>query len=123
ERPAIMKKFITTCCTLSASFAITATTVAQDLGIKAPPQDHPIILVGTVHTVSGGVIENGMVSFADGVITSVGDAARLDFSRLAPDVEVIRLPEGMHIYPGLIGANTIMGLTEIESVRATIDSS
>lgn len=118
-----MKKFITTCCTLGATLAITGATVAQDLGIKAPPQDHPIILVGPVHTVSNGVIENGMVMFDEGVITTVGDAEMLERMRLTEQVEVIRLPEGMHIYPGLIGANTIMGLTEIGSVRATLDHS
>lgn len=116
-----MKKFLTSCSILVASLAMTSGALAQDLGIKAPPQSNPIILVGTVHTVSGGVIQNGMVMFDEGVITSVGDAERLDFMRLAPNVEVIRLPEGMHIYPGLIGANTVMGLTEISSVRATLD--
>lgn len=116
-----MKKFLTSCSILVASFAMTSSALAQDLGIKAPPQSNPIILVGTVHTVSGGVIENGMVMFENGVITNVDDAERIDFARLAPDVEVIRLPDHMHIYPGLIGANTIMGLTEISSVRATLD--
>jgi imidazolonepropionase-like amidohydrolase len=121
-----MKKFTATCQTLAAMACVsmlTSTTGAQDLGVKAPPQDNPVILVGTVHTVSNGTIENGMVMFDDGVITTVGDAEMLQRMRLTEDVEVIELPEGMHIYPGLIGANTIVGLTEISSVRATLDYS
>jgi len=116
-----MNKLLTSCFALAASMAMSTAAFAQDLGLKAPPQSNPIILVGTVHTVSGGVIENGMVRFDNGIITTVDDAERIDFARLAPDVEVIRLPDDMHIYPGLIGANTIMGLTEVSSVRATLD--
>lgn len=118
-----MKKILTTCSALAASLVISAGAIAQDLGVKAPPQSNPIILVGTVHTVSDGVIENGMVMFDGGVITTVGDAEMLQRMRLSEDVEVIELPDGMHIYPGLIGANTIMGLTEVSSVRATLDHS
>lgn len=116
-----MKKFLAPCIAIAFAMMFPAAALAQDLGLKAAPQSNPIILVGTVHTVSGGVIENGAVHFADGVIIHVGDAERLDWARLAPDVEVIRLPDEMHIYPGLIGANTIMGLTEVSSVRATLD--
>lgn len=105
----------------AVSFAVPAIAAAQDLGLKAPPQSNPVILVGPVHTVANGTIESGMVMFDDGVITAVGDAEMLQRMRLTADVEVIRLPEGFHIYPGLIGANTIMGLTEISSVRATRD--
>ncbi|XOV75657.1 MAG: hypothetical protein ACFHWZ_01090 [Phycisphaerales bacterium] len=121
-----MKKLLATCQILAAAACVATTASlanAQDLGVKAPPQDHPVILVGTVHTVSDGTIENGMVMFDDGVITTVGDAEMLQRMRLTEDVEVIELPEGMHIYPGLIGANTIIGLTEISSVRATLDYS
>jgi imidazolonepropionase-like amidohydrolase len=121
ERPAIMKKFFTACCSVAVALTIPAVSLAQDLGMKAPPQSNPIILIGTVHTVSNGVIERGMVMFDDGIITTVGDAELLERMRLTEDVEVIELPEGMHIYPGLIGANTIIGLTEISAVRATLD--
>ncbi len=39
---------------------------------------------------------------------------------LPDETEVIELP-GRHIYPGLIAANTMLGLTEINAVRATRD--
>ena len=83
-----MKKFLTTCQTLAAATCVATTASlagAQDLGVKAPPQENPVILVGTVHTVSDGTIENGMVMFDDSVITTVGDAEMLQRMRLTED--------------------------------------
>lgn len=84
--------------------------------IPAPPQDHPIFLKGaTIHTVTGEVLEGSSILFEDGVITAIAPQIAL------PDeTEVIEL-QGMHIYPGLISANTMLGLTEINAVRATHD--
>lgn len=84
--------------------------------IPGEKQDHPIALVGgTIHTVSGDIIDGGTVLFENGKITAVG----VD----------LKLPEGteqiyiidQHVYPGLIAANTVIGLVEISAVRATRD--
>lgn len=99
--------------TLAASFS----AGAQDLGIKAPPQTAPVVINGaTIHPVSGPPIERGHVVFDNGVITSVGSGP-------APSVSGATLIDGAgkHVYPGLVGANTQMGLMEIAAVRATID--
>jgi imidazolonepropionase-like amidohydrolase len=117
----ITRRSLQTLLAAAVAMAMPALAHAQDLGLKAPPQSNSIILVGPVHTVANGTIERGMVMFEDGRITTVADAEILERMRLTDDVQVIHLPEGMHIYPGLIGANTIMGLTEISSVRATRD--
>ncbi len=84
--------------------------------VPAPKQKKPIVLIGgTIHTVSGLDIANGSVLFDKGKIVAVGttvptpaDAERVDIT-------------GKHVYPGLIDASTTMGLTEIGSVRGTID--
>ncbi len=100
-------------------FALIAMVPVKLLGsdpIPAPKQKKPIALVGgTVFTVSGAVIPNGTVVFDKGKITAVGtnvsipaDAERIDVS-------------GKNVYPGLIDAYSIMGLTEIGSVRGTLD--
>lgn len=90
-------------------------TLASDQ-IPAPPQDHPIALVGgTVHTVSGETIENGVVLFIDGKIVAVGNQA--DFPEGTEPISI----QGKHVYPGLIVANTRLGLVEIGAVRATRD--
>ncbi len=84
--------------------------------IPAPPQDHPIALVGaTIHTVSGETIASGTVLFEKGVITALGSDVTLP-----PGTEKIDV-SGLHVYPGLIAMNTKLGLTEINSVRATRD--
>jgi len=113
-----MKSTITTALALAATGAM-----AQDLGHAAPAQDHPIFLVGaTVHTISGETIENGIVSFADGIIGIVGSADEImPRISIGPDTEIIDL-SGKHLYPGLIDSVTILGLEEVSAVRATKDS-
>ncbi|MCA9275223.1 MAG: amidohydrolase family protein [Phycisphaerales bacterium] len=109
--------------TLITTLAIAASgAMAQDLERSAPAQDHPIFLVGaTVHTVSGETIENGLVSFTDGIIGIVGKADEiLPRISLGPDTEIIDL-SGKHLYPGLIDSVTVLGLEEVSSVRATLD--
>jgi imidazolonepropionase-like amidohydrolase len=82
----------------------------------APPQNRPIALVGgTIHPITGPVIEKGVLVFDKGKITAVGPNVPIP-----PDAEVMDV-RGQHVYPGLIDANSIIGLTEIDSIRATRD--
>lgn len=74
-----------------------------------------LVLVGaTVHTVSGGTLSAGQVLVRDGRIAEVGSAVS------AAGATRIDLT-GQHLYPGLICLDTVLGLTEIEAVRATED--
>lgn len=92
---------------------------AQATIYPAKPQSKPIAVVGgTIHTGTGTVIENGYISFENGKITAVGDAATVRFN--TGTTEVIDAT-GKHIYPGFISPITNLGLSEIESVRATLD--
>jgi imidazolonepropionase-like amidohydrolase len=89
--------------------------------VPAPgePQKEPIAIMNAyAHIGNGEVIENSVITFENGVITNVADATtiRLDLS----GYKVIEA-EGMHVYPGLIASNTIIGLEEIAAVRATRD--
>ncbi|MGZ5022823.1 MAG: amidohydrolase family protein, partial [Chthoniobacterales bacterium] len=84
--------------------------------IPAPPQSKPIALKGaTIHPVSGPDISLGTIVFEHGKIVSLG----ADVS-VPAGAEVIDVT-GKHIYPGLISADTVLGLTEISAVRATVD--
>jgi len=86
--------------------------------IPAPKQKHPIALIGaTVHTVSGAVIQNGTILFDKGKIVAVGTAVTIPQNTERIDTR------GKHIYPGLIDASSSLGLTEIGSVRGTLDLS
>lgn len=99
----------------------TASTLAQDLLPKAAKQDRPILIENaTIHTVSGGDIHRGGVLIADGRIERVWSGSTPTLGSTLFNAERIDA-EGLHVYPGLIGANTTTGLVEISAVRATRD--
>jgi len=84
--------------------------------IPAPPQAKPIaIKSATIHPVSGPEIPSGTIVFDNGKITAIGADATIPSG-----AEVID-GTGKHVYPGLINANTVLGLVEIGAVRATVD--
>lgn len=119
-----MKTMNTIVRTAASSMACLAVSIvgAQDLLPSAPPQEGGVMLTGgTVHTVSGETIENGVVGFRDGTITTIADAEIMQRILLSPDTEIIDVG-GHHVYPGLFAAHTQLGLTETSSVRATNDS-
>ncbi len=100
------------------SLALTSGVMAQDLGIKAPPvQTAPVAIENaTIHPVSGDPIEGGFLTFAEGKITGIGKGPA---PRAAGGTVVDA--SGKHVYPGLVGANTLTGLMEVGAARATID--
>ncbi len=77
-----------------------------------------IIQNGTLHIGNGEVIENGVLVMENGKITFVGNTLKT----LYKNAQVVDA-KGKHIYPGLIAMNTILGLNEIDAVRATRDYS
>jgi len=77
-------------------------------------QERPLALAGgTVHTVSGKSIAGGVVVMQHGKIIAVG--------RSVPDGAEQRDLSGRHLYPGLMDADSVLGLVEIGAVRATRD--
>ncbi len=68
-----------------------------------------------VHTISGETFSPGQVLIRDGKIEAVGKTASGDRAKIV-DLS------GMHLYPGLIALNTVLGLTEIQAIRATQDN-
>lgn len=111
----IRKTFIYSTC-LAALWAHRA--AAQETIYPAAAQQKSIVLTNaTIHVGNGQVIEKGNIAFSQGKITAVGAGAAP-----AADAQVIDL-QGQHVYPGIIAPNTSLGLTEVESVRATNDYS
>lgn len=87
--------------------------------IPPPPQRQAIVITGaSLHTVSGPVIANGRMLIDQGRIVAIGSATEV---ATPPGAQVIAM-SGKHVYPGLIGANTALGLVEVGSVSGTIDS-
>ncbi len=90
---------------------------AQSRQIPAPEQTAPIILhSATVHTVAGNVINEGYVVMSNGVVTMIGQGSPPSLPGATR-----RDATGLHIYPGLVGANTQLGLTETGAVDVTQD--
>ena len=75
-----------------------------------------LLLTGaTVYTVSGETLSPGQVLIKGGKIAAVG-------STVAADGATVIDLKGLHLYPGLIALNTVLGIEEIEAVRATQDT-
>ena len=75
-----------------------------------------LLLTGAnVHTISGETLSPGQVLVENGKISAVGTTLS------AAGAKVIDL-KGQHLYPGFIALNTLLGLTEISGVRATLDT-
>ncbi|MFD0991708.1 amidohydrolase family protein [Tenacibaculum geojense] len=83
----------------------------------APKQTQAFTIEGaTAHIGNGEVIENSLIMFSNGKIDFVGSAN----TKIARKGTIINA-KGKHVYPGLIAANTSLGLGEIDAVRATRD--
>jgi imidazolonepropionase-like amidohydrolase len=103
------------------ALGLAAVAPAQDVTPKSAPQSAPVVITNAaIFPVSSQPIPDGTLIAENGVITYVG-----------PTTEAPPNPEGAtvvdaqqrRLYPGLVAANTIMGLMEIASVRGTMDSS
>lgn len=98
-------------------FGCTASLQAQ-VPPPTPPQEHPIALKGGIlHPISSAPIESGTILWENGKITALGKDIPLP-----SDTDIIDI-QGKHVFPGLIDANSTLGLIEIEAVRATRDTS
>jgi imidazolonepropionase-like amidohydrolase len=97
-----------------------AASVAQPAAKSAPDAaaGRVFTLTGvTIHTVSGPDIPIGAIVVRDGKIASVSADPGAETEGL-----VIH-GKGQHVYPSLFPPMTILGLSEIGAVRATIDAS
>lgn len=103
-------------------FLATTGIVAQTNSVPTPAevQSQTIVLRGgTAHIGNGEVIENSIIVFENGKITTVSDEATVKID--LTDKQVIDI-KGKQVYPGFVAASTSMGLMEIAAVRATRDS-
>lgn len=102
--------------TLALTLAMLALPALAHDYVPRGPQDKPVLLRGgTVHTVSGEVLEGADVLFENGRITALG------MNIAAPDEAEVVDVSGKNVYPGLIAPATVIGLREIDAVRAMRD--
>lgn len=101
---------------LSICISVTAKVQAQQT--PASNQSEAVTIVGaTAHLGNGEVIQNSLIIFENGKISTVMDAGS---TKMQYRGEIINA-EGKHVYPGFIAPNTTLGLVEIAAVRATED--
>lgn len=74
---------------------------------------------GTAHIGTGEVINESLIGIKNGKLVLVANALTTtpNFKEYDTVIDV----KGKHIYPGFIGCNSTLGLTEIDAVRATRD--
>ena len=90
-------------------------------------QSNTIAIVGGIaHIGDGTVIENSIIIFTDGKLTTVSskldyyNSVDIKYTKELKDITLIEA-KGKHIYPGFIAANASLGLVEIDAVRASND--
>ena len=105
--------------TISSLVLLCASTQAQESVYPAKEYKGKLYITnGTVHVGNGTVLENATVEVNNSKIVKVGSGIAIP----ADDVKVFDA-KGKHVYPGLILANSDLGLTEIGSgVRASNDN-
>jgi imidazolonepropionase-like amidohydrolase len=84
--------------------------------LRSAQSDSVLIRNVTVHPVTAPEIRNGSVVVIDGKIAEVGAAITYN----GPPLRTVD-GHGLDLYPGMINAATNVGLSEISSVRDTVD--
>ena len=74
------------------------------------------IVGGTLHTVTGGDIENGTLLIQGRRIVDLGRGIPIPATASVIDAS------DKHVWPGLIALDTPLGLSEVGSVRGTVDT-
>ena len=94
-------------------------TAQESVPSPGPPQKRAVWITGaTLHLGNGSVLSPGVIGFSDGVIQYVGTGAEI---RIDPSQSDVIDASGAHVYPGFFAFNSILGLNEIDAVRATRD--
>jgi imidazolonepropionase-like amidohydrolase len=105
-------------------FAIGLSLVATILFKGEPlPADTILFTDAIVHTAANGTIAKGAVLVQSNKITGVFNFTNGSSVHLVvpADATFVNL-HGQHLYPGLIAADSALGLSEIDAVRATRDT-
>jgi len=86
--------------------------------IPGTEQKRPILLRGgTLHTVSGDVLKEYDLLFAEGRIITIDEQIQP-----SPETDIYEI-YGKHVVPGFVAGYTRIGLTEISAVKQTNDHS
>ncbi|MBI1837813.1 MAG: amidohydrolase family protein [Flavobacteriia bacterium] len=93
--------------------------VLSSMSIAQKKYNSILLENGFLHVGNGQTIETALVGIKSGKIVLVKNALAYTYKK--EDWDTIIDLKGQHIYPGFVAPNCILGLSEIESVRATND--
>lgn len=107
---------------LAGCFLLSTLATSAQTSVPTPgkPQAKPVWIIGATLHVGNGQSIKGIIGFDNGVISYVGSGAEI---RLNAETATIIDASGKQVYPGFIAFNSILGLNEIDAVRATRDQS
>jgi imidazolonepropionase-like amidohydrolase len=105
----------------SASYAISGAMLHPVKG-QPIPEATVVVVKGAIKSIRPGVAgkvqkKEGADNLATMVINDKGKVATVD---VPSDIQIVRA-NGLHLYPGMIDAATVLGLTELGSARETSD--
>ncbi len=118
ERMVVVRRW----CCWCALLATTWTGPTAWAGYEVPgrlPAGEIVLEHATIHPASSEPIEDAVLVMHQGTIRQLGRYGKMSL-QLGEQAERIDLT-GQHVYPGLIDADSAMGLIEIDAVRATVD--
>lgn len=94
---------------------VTALAFLVACGVTAAESNSILIRNVTIHSMTGPDIQNGSLLVIDGKIAEIGTSVESRGGARVID------GQGLQLYPGLINAATNVGLSEISSMRDTVD--
>lgn len=89
------------------------------LGLGMVHGQRILLVNGHLHPIEGQEITSSLIEIEDGKIIAIKNA--LSNSYNAKEWDTIIDATNQHVYPGFVAANSTLGLTEIDAVRATND--
>jgi imidazolonepropionase-like amidohydrolase len=109
-----MKKLNIFVAVFALLFGLNTTAEAQ---ITDKPEYGKFAITGaTIHTVTNGTIEGGIILIDGEKIVQVGQNAKITSDYKKIDAS------GKHVYPGFIDSWTALGLVEVSAVAVTVDN-
>ncbi len=100
----------------AAAALVASVVIASAVGAQGLGSGTTVFRGADLHTVDNGVISGGIMVVRDGKIAAIGDS-----STAVPAGATVVDVAGQRIYPGFIHSYSNLGMSDIDSVRGSVD--